>query len=422
MLRLFHVCAVVMAMAAPSLVAAQVKLEGTFTADRACEATQKLSSGNPGGVQTRPGQGYEVLGLNRQPPSHVWIRVPGAPVTDKRWVAVGCGRIDATTPTPTPAFRSVTISGNFHTTQSCPALKRTDAAPDGTVVEPGKVYGLVARSADDGFVRITHFGADDPRDRWVAAACGRSEITYDAERLPIVPGSIEHTLAASWQPGFCEIRAGQGDPGCASLHDAHPATRQFSLHGLWPDDWNTVAAFPCNCGGSGGPTSCFAKGEREPARISDGLRQQLELAMPGALGTLEDHEWSKHGTCYERFETGPDAGADAEEYFTDSLMLLDQLNRSAVQELFEDNRGRMLRADQIHAAFDTAFGPGAQDRVQIVCRRTTNGQQIIYELRIGLAGPIGPDADLGALIQAAPTWAEASTAPECSGGQVVQWR
>ena len=72
-------------------------------------------------------------------------------------------------------------------------------------------------------------------------------------------------------------------------------------------------------------------------------RAALAVAMPGARSSLERHEWLKHGTCY---------GADPEEYFRDALLLLGQLNDSAVRGLLAGRIGGRITADQLAAAFD----------------------------------------------------------------------
>ena len=51
------------------------------------------------------------------------------------------------------------------------------------------------------------------------------------------------------------------------------------------------------------------------------------MTMPEAASFLQRHEWYKHGSCY-----GP-----LEEYYTESLALMDQLNDSAIRSLFAAN-------------------------------------------------------------------------------------
>lgn len=75
--------------ATPAL--AETPLSGTFTATAACPAYQSISrQTNPGNIELRPGQSYDLLAGNKTPPTHLRIAVPGAsPV--QRWVAIDCG-------------------------------------------------------------------------------------------------------------------------------------------------------------------------------------------------------------------------------------------------------------------------------------------------------------------------------------------
>ena len=72
---------------------AEVKLSGSFVADRACPATQSIKTAkNPGNVATEAGKSYDLLAGNRDMPTHYLIEVPGAE-PDRRWVKVGCGHL-----------------------------------------------------------------------------------------------------------------------------------------------------------------------------------------------------------------------------------------------------------------------------------------------------------------------------------------
>ena len=119
----------------------------------------------------------------------------------------------------------------------------------------------------------------------------------------------------------------------------------------------------------------------------------LDKVMPGTQSALERHEWIKHGTC---------TGMSADAYFADAARLIEDLNGSAVQELFAASIGKSLTGDAIKAAFDKSFGPGAGDRVKMSCRRAGNSR-VISELTIGLSEDAtgGKGKDLGDLIQGA---------------------
>ena len=72
---------------------ADVKLSGSFVADRACPATQSIKTAkNPGNVATEAGKTYDLLAGNKEMPTHYLIEIPGAD-PDRRWVKVGCGHL-----------------------------------------------------------------------------------------------------------------------------------------------------------------------------------------------------------------------------------------------------------------------------------------------------------------------------------------
>ena len=197
-------------------------------------------------------------------------------------------------------------------------------------------------------------------------------------------------LAVSWQPAFCENARRR--PECRSQHKKRYDASHFSLHGLWPQPGTNVY---CNV-----DPAERAKDKRSrwrslaPLGLSKELQRKLWKIMPGVRSSLHRHEWVKHGTCYSR---------TPEKYYRDSLVLMDKLNASPVQELFENSVGDFLSTAEIRKRFDAAFGRGAGKRVRVACRRDGR-RELITELTIGLAGTITADTNLGALIlNARPT-------------------
>jgi ribonuclease T2 len=229
-------------------------------------------------------------------------------------------------------------------------------------------------------------------------------------------GSIEAVLAASWQPAFCSTAAGRKKEECRTqTPDRYDATN-FSLHGLWPDDLDNKAAFPCYCG-RGVAVSCETSGPRDRNLwISPKIMDRLRIVMPGTMSGLQRHQWSKHGSCY----VGAGAGeADPDDYFADAITLVEKLNDSAVGDLFREKLGSLVTREEIEAAFDRAFGEAAAERVTIVCNGRGRGARIA-ELRINVSGDVTPDSDLGDLILAAPTAADSSDRRSCGKGLVVE--
>ncbi|MEP4342463.1 MAG: hypothetical protein ABJ042_10745, partial [Lentilitoribacter sp.] len=132
---------------------ANEKVTGLFEAQSACEATQKLNSGNPGNITLEVGEIYDLLALNSSEPSHFLIKVPNAPDITKRWVGVECG----------------------------------DVALD----DPNRV--LILRPL-----------SDEERDIAKARDQKKSDKKASAKPLQgIERDSIENLMAASWLPTFC---------------------------------------------------------------------------------------------------------------------------------------------------------------------------------------------------------------------------
>ncbi len=199
-------------------------------------------------------------------------------------------------------------------------------------------------------------------------------------------GRTRFILAASWQPAFCETN--QRKPECSSqTKDRFDATN-FSLHGLWP-----MRKDYCDVSGALRAADNDGDWRKLPqVELSAETKAALEKVMPGTQSGLERHEWVKHGTC---------TTMSADNYFDRSVSLIDELNASAVRELFATNIGKPLKAEAIKAAFDKSFGAGAGDRVKMSCRRA-GGTRVISELTIGLSeDATSDDASLRDLIQGA---------------------
>jgi ribonuclease T2 len=325
--------------------AQQVNLQGYLIALSDCPANKKKDSDNPGNIRLERLHAYEMIARNATPGTHYQVKVPGAPETDRRWVAMTCGAY----------------------------------APQSALIGPGPGEG----------------GSG------------------------LAPNSIEYVLAASWQPAFCATSAGQGKAECVSQTANRFDATHFSIHGLWPDDLDDKQIFPCYCD-RGAPVTCGGSQARDTGiDLPAPVLADLTVAMPGVQSGLHLHEWPKHGACYEDDKTGADSGANPEEYFTETMALIEQLNESPVQALFEANIGEVISRAQIEAAFEAAYGAGAGDRVLIRCSNASGGR-IIAELWIGLKGDISETADLGSLIAAAPPTETSTNASSCDGGLVVE--
>ncbi len=229
-------------------------------------------------------------------------------------------------------------------------------------------------------------------------ACSEQEAVSNEIEFPGLSREGEFVLAASWQPAFCETAPRK--PECESQTIERFDASHFSLHGLWPQPRGNTY-----CNVEAGIVEVDKRGDwRSLPKINleASTRRSLEQLMPGTQSYLDRHEWIKHGTCY--------SNTDQQEYFQESIHLMNQLNNSSVQSLFEASIGEFVSREQIEDSFEDAFGVGAGERVELVCKQD-GLRQIIVELRINLAGLINDQSELSTLIADAP-----KRSNRCSGG------
>lgn len=210
--------------------------------------------------------------------------------------------------------------------------------------------------------------------------------------LPLSPsqakdGRTTFILAASWQPGFCEGR--NKVPECRSQTAERADATRFSLHGLWRMRQSYCGVAEADKARDK-PRGWM---ELPPVALPEALAQKLAELMPGTQSGLERHEWLKHGTC---------SNLDQARYFGLSISLMEELNASAVSQLFRERIGKPVREAEVKAAFAQAFGADAGERVRMSCRED-GGRRLVVELTIGLGGDLKGQAGLAERIAAAGT-------------------
>ncbi len=298
---------------------------------------------------------------------------------------------------PATAAAFEPMAGCFVADAACPAFSsiRHATNPGAIATEPGRAYPLFGANQKD---RPSHvqirIPEADPSDRWVAAGCGHADPACAAAR-PVTASGPDFVLAASWQPAFCEGH--RRTPECRSQTARRFDAFNLALHGLWPE--------PEGNAWCGVDRSLRARAEAgrwhdlPPVPLSERARAELDTVMPGTRSDLDRHEWLKHGTC---------SGLTPEAYFRAALALVGELNASPVRALVAARIGARLRAAELRAAFDQAFGAGAGGRVELVCE-----DGLITELHLHLRGPPAPPAQLAGLLAAAPL-----VPAGCAGGRV----
>ncbi|WAP68574.1 ribonuclease T2 family protein [Jiella pelagia] len=333
---------------------AQEPLDGYLVARKACKATVSIrNAASEAGTALESGRAYHLIGENRLNGTHYYVVVPGA-APERRWIDKTCGDW-------------------VKLVASADAFER-----------PGSGGAIAVEDVDvsNGAVAETGGGKAEPAAEGGAAPSGTSG---DGAGNGKVPRDL--LLAISWQPAFCDTHQTKAE--CRSQTGDRFDADHFALHGLWPQPRGVEY-----CDVPAKQKSDDKAGDWDklpPVEVDAETRAEMEKAMPGTRSMLDRHEWTRHGTCYE---------TTADEYFDDSLAVLNRINASNVRELFAGAIGQTLTRQQIRAAFDEAFGAGAGERVRVSCSRDGK-RQLIGELTIGLVGEITADPDVSALIAAA---------------------
>lgn len=297
------------------------------------------------------------------------------------------------------ASAQVKLDGYFIAKEACPAFQsfHKQTNPGNVSVERMRAYELLGKNKAEASHYFLRFNGVEPRDRWVAVQCGVHVVPVSGQNAgdtgsvefvrPAITGpsqNADFVLAASWQPAFCQ--GNQEIKECASQTEVRFDADNFALHGLWPQPRGNFW-----CGVTQDQKKLAenreTRGELPVIELSSKTRVELNRVMPGTQSYLDRYEWIKHGTCYS--ET-------PEEYYVESIDLMDQLNGSVVRDLFAGNIGGSLTAGQIRSAFDAAFGEGAGERVEVRCR-----SGMVNELFIHLRGQIETDTSFSDLLLAA---------------------
>jgi len=202
----------------------------------------------------------------------------------------------------------------------------------------------------------------------------------------------KNVLALSWQPAFCEYKPFKIECGELNAGKLPHTQKGLSVHGLWPQPRDNIY-----CGVSEKVIATDKAGSwtfLPKPNLTPKMAKALIKAMPGVASFLDRHEWVKHGTCYR--------GTGAGDYYGDTLMLLSQINSSAVGHYLADHLGEVVDTKTIRSLFDQSFGKGAGERVSFKC--WNDGDRVLLqELFINLRGDISGETPISDLLLAAST-------------------
>ena len=178
-----------------------------------------------------------------------------------------------------------------------------------------------------------------------------------------------YTFALIWEPGACRTHDELAGPDCATRRPDAVASRQWSLHGLWPSRPHSLAQ-----AGMPAPTwwhyGCYWYGADHaiPASscanprldLEPVLRAQLDKAMPAAASCLDRHEFFKHAACY---------GFEANAFFRRALDLAASVNANPFTAWVRAHRGQTVGRTALLGAFARGFGLDSGEALELRCGR-----------------------------------------------------
>ena len=183
------------------------------------------------------------------------------------------------------------------------------------------------------------------------------------------PKLQQNLLALSWHNAFCETHRYKKECKVSLLSKLRTpySSRHFILHGLWPQPRSNLY---CGVNSKQVGMDKYKQWNRLPSLgLSQQTKIELKKIMPGFSSNLHKHEWIKHGTCY---------GTDEEQYYSDAIELTKQLNSSKVGQFFTNNIGKVVTIKRVRQLFESSFGKGAGEHVELKCKNGLIGELWIH--------------------------------------------
>ncbi len=263
---------------------------------------------------------------------------------------------------------AVGYNGVFIANAACPLYvsKNNLTNPDNSYTEVGKSYTIKEANVIPAQWYRVALAPDNLR--WVEANCGTAIAESDSvnqinkpspDKCVLQSGKADsYVVAFSMQAGFCETFGyAKGKPECTNLKQGSTYIKQFSLHGLWP---NQLA-----CGTNYGFCDNTKKEKTHcdyaPLNINMFNNLNLNKYMPSYAfnSCLERHEWYKHGTCQLR---------DVNDYYALALDLTRQINNSEIGNFIKVNTGKTVSIPEFYNQFEQSFGTNSSKKIRLICK------------------------------------------------------
>lgn len=186
-------------------------------------------------------------------------------------------------------------------------------------------------------------------------------------------------FAASWEPGFCVSHSSTSE--CQAITSSSYAASHFSLHGLWPNNYD--GSYPSYCGVPASQVNLDTSStwcQMADYGVSSNVFSTLQTSMPGAASCLDKHEWYKHGTCADQSTY---ASTDPDTYWATADWLVSRLGQTRFNAYVAGNAGKYVSRSQLLSAFQSSFGSGTSAAVSLQCTKY-NGRSYFTEARIAI--------------------------------------
>jgi ribonuclease T2 len=183
-----------------------------------------------------------------------------------------------------------------------------------------------------------------------------------------------YLLSMSIDPSFCALSpANRSKPDCRDLTAETFRETPLTIHGLWPNRAHvSVNKQPSQC-------------TQVALRLSDAVKADLARYMPGGPG-LQQHEWSRHGTC---------SGLSPDDYFAAAVGLARQMN-DVVGGVMQSS-GMLDGEVDVRQLIDgvAARDPAVAAAIVVDCRQPSGGgahapAPLVDEIRFTLSKELKP--------------------------------